>query len=50
MLKSGQNWNFVVSQDHKIGQMTLKTTGHLPYASSSFMHHFIVISEFKFEL
>ena len=27
-----------------------KTTGHLSYASSTFTHHFLVISEFKFEL
>ena len=27
-----------------------KTIGHLSYATSSFMHHFIAISEFKLEL
>ena len=27
-----------------------KTTGHLCYATSSFVHHFIAISEFKLEL
>ena len=27
-----------------------KTTGHLSYAASSFMHHFIAIGEFKLEL
>ena len=28
----------------------LKTIGHLSYATSSFLHHFIVIGEFKLEL
>ena len=28
----------------------LKTIGHLSYATSSFVHHFIAISEFKLEL
>ena len=30
--------------------MTLKTIGHLFYVASSFMHHFIVIGEFKLKL
>ena len=30
--------------------MTLKTIGHLFYATSSSMHHFIAIGEFKLEL
>ena len=27
-----------------------KTTGHLFYATSSFVHHFVAIGEFKLEL
>ena len=50
MLKSGQNWHFVVSHDHKVGQMTLKTIGDFSYAFSSLMYHFLVTSELKFEL
>ena len=30
--------------------LTLKTTGHLFYVASSFVHHFIAISEFKLKL
>ena len=30
--------------------MTLKTTGHLFYANSSFVHHLIAIGQFKLEL
>ena len=30
--------------------MTLETIGHLYYATSSFMHHFVAIGEFKQEL
>ena len=30
--------------------MTFKKIGHLSYAASSFVHHFIAISEFKLEL
>ena len=30
--------------------MTLKTIGHLFYATSSFVHHFVAIGEFKLEL
>ena len=35
---------------HRAAWSQLKTIGHLSYASSSFMHHFLVISEFKFVL
>ena len=30
--------------------MTLKTIGHLFFATSSFVHHFLGIGEFKLEL
>ena len=47
MPNSGQNRRFIVPCDLKIWWMTLKTIGHLFYVASSFMHHFIAISEFK---
>ena len=53
MLKSGQNWHFVVPRDHEIGEiseMTLKNNRTPLLCPSNFMHHFIVISEFIFEL
>ena len=34
----------------KLDRWHWKTIGHLPYASSSFMHHFEVINVLKFEL
>ena len=34
----------------KLDRWHWKTIGHLSYASFSFMHYFVVISEFKFEL
>ena len=49
-LKSGRNWHFLSPMTTKLDWWHWKTIGHLSYASSSFMHHFIVISEFKFEL
>ena len=36
--------------DLEISRMTLKTIGHLFYTHSSFMHHFIAIGGFRFEL
>ena len=36
--------------DLAIWWMTLKTIGHLFYAASSFVHHFIAIGEFKVAL
>ena len=33
----------------RAGWSQLKTIGHLFYATSSFMHHFITIGEFKLE-
>ena len=34
----------------KLDGWTCKTIGHLFYATSSFVHHFVAIGEFKFEL
>ena len=42
--------NFFVPSDLEIWQMTMKTIGHLFYAISSFVHHFVAIWEFKLEL
>ena len=46
-----------VKTSHFLARVTLKfyrwpwkTIGHLSYATSSFVHHFIAISEFKLEL
>ena len=50
MLNSGQNQQFHVPCDLDIWRMTLKTIGHLFYAASNFVHHFIAINEFKLEL
>ena len=36
--------------DLEIWRMTLKTIGHLFYATSSFVHHIMAIVEFKLEL
>ena len=41
---------FFVPGNLEISQMTLKNIGHLFYATSSFVHHFIPICEFKLEL
>ena len=46
----GQIRQFLKPSDLEIWQMTLQTIGHLFYATSSFVHHFIAIGEFKFEL
>ena len=35
---------------HRAAWSQLKTIGHLSYAASSFVHHFIAIGEFKLEL
>ena len=53
-----QSWNaqfrsksvICVPCDLEISRMTLKTLGHLFYATSRFEHHFIAICEFKLEL
>ena len=49
-LYSGQNWQFVVPCDLEIWWWPWKTIGHLFYATSSFVHHFVAIGEFKLEL
>ena len=49
-LNSGQNWWFFVLCDHEIWQMTVKKKGHLFYTSTSFVHLFKAISDFKLEL
>ena len=46
----GQIQRFLAPCDIEIWRMTLKTTGHLLYATSSFMQHFVAIGEFKLEL
>ena len=49
-LNSVQNRRFFAPYDLEIWRMTLKTIGHLFYVASSFMRHFISISEFIFKL
>ena len=43
----GSNRRFSVPRDREIWWMTFKTIGHRFYATSSFVHHFIAICEFK---
>ena len=50
MLNLGQNWQFVVPCDLEIWCMTLKTIGHIFNTTSSFVHHFKAVGEFKLEL
>ena len=47
-LNSGQNQQFSVPCD--FNRWPWKTIGHLSYAASSFVHHFIAIGEFNLEL
>ena len=50
-LNSGQNrWFFLSHVTLKFDRWPWKTTGHLFYAALSFVHHFIIICEFKLEL
>ena len=46
----GQNRRFLEPCDLAIWHMTFQTIGHLFYAYSSFVHHFVAIGEFKLEL
>ena len=46
----GQIRRFLEPCDLEIRRMTFKTIGHLFYATSSFVQHFIAIGEFKLEL
>ena len=50
-LNSGQNRRFFLSRvTLKFGEWPWKTIAHLFYFASSFVHHFIAISEFKLKL
>ena len=44
---SGQNWQFVSCVTLKFDGRFKKTIEHLFYATSSFIHHFVTISELK---
>ena len=46
----GQIRRYLEPCDLEIRRMTLKTIGHLLYATSSFVQHFVAIGEFKLEL
>ena len=46
----GQIRWFLEPRDLEIWQMTLKKIGHLFYATSSFVLHFVAIGELKLEL
>ena len=46
----GQIWGFLKPCGLEICRWPSKTTGHLFYASSSFVQYFIAIGEFKLEL
>ena len=47
----GQNRRFFFSRvTFKLDRWPWKTIGHLFYATSSFVHHFVPIAEFKLEL
>ena len=50
LLKSDLNRQFFSPCDLEIWWMTLKIIGHLFYATSGFVHHFVAIGEFKLEL
>ena len=49
-LNLGQIRRFLEPCDREIWRMTLKKKGHLFYATSSFVHHFVAIGEFKLEV
>ena len=50
-LNSGQNWRFFLScVTLKFDGWPWKTIGHLFYTTSTFVHHFKSIGEFKLEL
>ena len=46
----GKNWLFLLQVTLKFERWPWKTIGHLYYATSRFMHHFVGISEFKLNL
>ena len=49
-LKSGKIGDFLYRMTLKIDIWPWKTLGHLSYAASTFVHHFIANDEFKLEL
>ena len=49
-LNLGQIRRFLEPCDLEIWRMTFKTIGHLFYATTSFVQHFIAIGELKLEL
>ena len=46
----GQHRRFFICVTLKFDEWPSKTIGHLFYATSSFVHHFVAIGEFKLEL
>ena len=49
-LNSGRNWWNIIPMTLKFDGWPWKTIGHLFYAASSFVQHFVAIGEFKLEL
>ena len=49
-LNAVQNWQFLSDETLKFDGRPWYTIGHLIYAISSFVHHFIAISQFELEL
>ena len=47
---SGRNWWYVIRVTLKFNGWPWKTIAHLFYATSSFVHHFVPIGEFKLKL
>ena len=47
---SGRNWWNIIPVTMKFDGWPCKTIGHLFYATSSFVHHFVPIGEFKLKL
>ena len=50
LFESHQNRHFLSRATYRFGGWPWKTTGHLFYATSSFVHHFIAISEISLEM
>ena len=50
LLKLDSNRRFSARVTLKFDGWPQKTIGHLFYATSSFVHHFVAIGEFKLEL
>ena len=49
-INQSQNWRFFSRVTLTFDGWPSKTTGHLFYATSSFVQHFVAIGEFKLEL